>query len=307
MFLFWRRRKRARQARSTRFADHQIIKLIYQGDKSTLYQARHTETGQIRVIKAYSPSFNRTARRMRKKYRLETEAEIGLALNAPEGTNPKRHPIVRTYGGAQEFGRTDGCHYIVLEYIDGFNLKNMASANDVRLVESRFAIARQICMGLKLIHEKDWIHRDFCSDNVLLYRSGVAKIIDLGFVCRAGMQFEEKSGTPSYMSPEQIRAEPLYPASDVYALGVVLYEMFTGRLPFESNIPQGNPATARRRASEIMDRHLHDPVEPPTRLAGDLSPKTEAFILRCLEKRANRRFQNVDSVLAELVAVERPN
>jgi len=297
---FWQRKKKPLQTESERFGNHQIIKLIHEGEKSSVYLVRHPDDDLVCVAKAYRPAYDRTARTMRKKYRVKTEGEIGMSLNPPEAVDPRRHPIIETFDYGQEFGRSNGCHYVVLEYVDGFNLKNMINVKHPRLWENRLRIVARVCLGLKLIHEKGLVHRDICSDNVLLYRDFLPKIIDLGFVCPAGTRFDEKSGTPSYMSPEQILGQPVHPTADIYSLGVVIYEVLAGRLPFTSDLDPDDPAQAPHRASELMEQHLRSDPPRPSKVSPYVSREFEHIILRCMEKEPHKRFASALDVIEAL-------
>ena len=180
-------------------------------------------------------------------------------LNPPPGTPPTpRIPIVRTIAWGWEFDDPARCHFLVQEFVDGCNLKHMVGCAHPLLRAKRLAIVQAAGLALALIHERGLIHRDVCTDNILFSKDGRIKLIDLGFVAPAGIAFEEKSGTPSYMSPEQCRAKRLAPASDIYSFGVVLFEVFTGSLPFTSAHGSENAAAAARRASDLMQKHVHD-------------------------------------------------
>lgn len=285
-----------------RFGEYQVVKLMHEGEKSCVYQAR-LGNGTPYVIKAYRPGYDRTARRLARRYHLRTEGEMGLLVNPPPGSDPKDYPIVRTLGFGWEFNDPGRSYYVVLEHLDGFNTKHMIACEHPLLKQRRVEAARTVARGLGIVHDRGFVHRDICTDNVLFTRDGRAKLIDLGFMAPIGLKFREKSGTPSYMAPEQFQARALTPVSDIYSLGVVLYEIFTGRLPFLTPYNSQNRDLLARRMSDLMRQHVRNPPPPPSSLAQDLPDGIEAIILRCMEKSPEARYQSVRPLLADLSQV----
>ena len=291
-------------AESRRFPNYNIVRVIHEGEKASVYQARSTKDDRLYVVKVYKPAYHRTARRMLKRYRIRNEGEVGIILNPPAGIPEADYPIVKTLAFDREFGSPEGCLYIVLEYVDGFSLKRMIGCGHPMLRPRRLEIARSVARALTIMHEKGFVHRDLCADNVLVMKEGPVKLIDLGFAAPAGIGFEEKSGTPSYMSPEQCSGRPLNAASDLYSFGVVLFELFTGKLPFTSALPTDNPKTAARRVSELMQQHLRAKPPAPTEHTRDLPPGAEDLVLRCLEKNPERRPASARQIMNELFQME---
>ena len=145
------------------------------------------------------------------------------------------------------------------------------------------------------------VFRDFCSDNIIVGKDGSLKVVDLGFVAPDGLAFAERCGTPSYMSPEQIRGEPLGIESDVYSLGVVLYELLTGKLPFVSDAPGTDDKAINRRRLEVMRMHLEEPVpQIPEQILRRATALSEVAV-RCLRKKPQDRPRSMDEVIAALV------
>lgn len=306
----WFRRGRSRD--SSRFGHYQIIRLIHEGHKATVYQVRNLPSDELCALKLYSRLFDQEMRRLRKRYNLPSEGEIGRRLNPRPDEDPAQHSIVRTLDEGHEFGRKSAPYFVVQEFVDGFNLKNLITVSPEQLNGQRLWLAQELARGLDIIHRSGYVHRDFGSDNVLLTRpasAGHAKIIDLGFVAPSGMKFRERTGTPSYMAPEQIRGETLTPATDVYAAGVILYEVFTGRLPFGSGARKASVEAAGRRPSEeallaasgrVLSQHLDTPPKPLREIAAEIPEAIEQFVLQCLEKSPGKRFADGRSLLAEL-------
>ena len=296
----WLRRKRPDRG-AGRFGEYRTARPIHDGRKSLVYQAKAAShpRGEVCALKVYKKDFDRTARRIRRRYNLRSEGQIGMVLNPLEGVDPRRHHVVKTLAYGNEYGTEDGSHYVVMEYVDGSNLKNLMSVGHSSLRRNRDAIAAQICEGLLHIHSKGLIHRDLCSDNVLLTKDTCVKLIDFGFAVPVGMKFEERSGTPSYMSPEQIKGGILAITSDIYSFGIVLFELYTGRLPFTSELDRARTERAipRPRDAEIAQKHLHDPPPQPRAIAPDIPEVVEKVILQCLEKHPARRFQSLREVM----------
>ena len=289
-------RQKALSARSDRFGPHTVRRTIHDGEKAVVYEAVSKRTGEIVAIKAYKQLYNRTARRMRRKYRLPTEGEIGLQLNPGPQDEPASYPIVRTVAHGHEYGKSANPVFVVLEHVGGPKLPSLIATRDANLRARRLHFCRRATRALEIIHSRDMVHRDVCSDNFLFDTQWNVKLIDMGFCVPVGLCFEEKTGTPSYMAPEQIRAEGLLPQTDVYSLGVVMYELFVGRLPFISGIKGRGGHVQRGRAAEVMTQHLRDRPPKPTELAPDLAADIERTILKCLEKRPQDRFHTASEL-----------
>jgi eukaryotic-like serine/threonine-protein kinase len=295
---------RQASTKSRRFDDYQIVKIIHDGEKAAVYQGRDPEDESLVAIKAYKPLYNRTARRLRKRYHLRNEGEIGMLVNPKTDEDAPDWPIVRTLDHGYEFGDGSKCYYIIQEYVDGINAKHLLGCEDPLIREKRLDVAIAVARGLCHIHSRGLIHRDVCMDNVMLSRAGRVTLIDLGFVTPTGIAFREKSGTPSYMAPEQFQALPLQPTTDVYSFGVLLFELFTGRLPFRSGLSTHNQEVAHRRAAELSEMHLNAPPPIPSDFVSDLPPRIEPLILRCMAKKPHERYPNMRAVLSMLQLVK---
>jgi serine/threonine-protein kinase len=190
-----------------------------------------------------------------------------------------------------DVGEVDGQSFLSMEYVDGENLASLLRRIG-RLPQGKaLEIARQLCSGLAAAHEKSVLHRDLKPENVMVDGKGQVRITDFGLSGIAGSFEGEdvRSGTPTYMSPEQLSGQAVEPRSDVYALGLVLYELFTGRRAFEG-----------RTLQELVRKHLETPPVPPSVVAEGLDPGIERTILRCLEKDPQSRPSSARAVLAAL-------
>jgi len=284
----FRKRKRTFQIDANRFGPYHVVKIVHDGEKATVYQAEHRVEGDKAAIKAYKPEFNRAVLELRRKYNLPSEGQIGVSLTQADPEH--KWPIVRVYGHGREFDKGSGNEYIVMEYVDGVNLKHLVNCDHEVLRTHGSGILRRVVRGLAALHVHKLIHRDFCTDNVIVSGGGKVTIIDLGFTAPTGIAFEERSGTPSYMAPEQVQAQPLTVQTDIYAFGVVMYEVLARRLPFVSAIVGDSPRDQARRHRELMDMHVRVQPKPLRQLDPEADPELEAIVMRCLAKDSGDRF-----------------
>ncbi len=293
----------ARRAETRHFREFHPLRPVHDGEKACVYQARRPPDPALYALKLYKPGYDRTSRRMQKRYGLPCEGEVGVLLTPPTTVFDPSFPIVRTFAYGWEYDDPARCQYLVQEFVDGANLKHMLACADPRLRRNRLEILQAAAAALGIVHEHGLVHRDVCSDNILFSKDGRAKLIDLGFTAPAGIAFEEKSGTLSTMSPEQCEGRRLGPAADIYSFGVVLFEVFTGSLPFAVGRGQRDPTMAARRTSELIQKHVHDPPPRPSEVARDLPEGLEPIILRCLEKSPERRYPDMKELLEDLATL----
>ena len=198
------------------------------------------------------------------------------------------HPnVCRVY----DVGEIEGRHFLSMEYVDGEDLASLLRRIGRLPPDKAVEIARELCAGLAAAHDKGVLHRDLKPGNVMIDGRGRAKITDFGLAVGVGdaKGGGEVSGTPAYMAPEQLSGKGASVQSDIYALGLVLYEVFTGRKAFEA----ATLAEWRRKHSE------EQPTAPSTVTPG-LDPAVERVILRCLEKDPRSRPRSVAAVAAAL-------
>ena len=199
--------------------------------------------------------------------------------------------------GMYDLGREKGAHYITMEYVPGEDLKSFIRRIGQLPVDKAISIAKQTCEGLSEAHRLGVVHRDLKPSNIMIDKEGNARIMDFGIarslkakrITGAGVMI----GTPEYMSPEQVEGKDTDQRSDIYSLGVILYEMLTGQLPFEGDTPL---AVAMKHKGEMPK----DPKEYNAQIPDDLSH----LILKCLEKEKEKRFQSAGEVHTELENIE---
>lgn len=254
-----------------------VESLLGEGSTATVYRARDQRLGRTVALKVLLPHVRDTVVR-----RFFQEASSAAQLNHPN--------IMHLYDVIEE----DGLNMLVVEYVEGVPLSELVPSPPQRAAE----IARQIALALHYAHEHDIIHRDVKPANIMITPAGQVKIMDLGLalpreakrVTAAGMII----GTPAYLSPEQAQAQPLDRRTDVYSLGVVLYELVTGNLPFsQDDIPA------------LLLQHVREAPPPPRGFKPDLPPALEAIILKAMEKLPSRRFQTAKAMadaLDEIIA-----
>ena len=255
------------------FCGYQLESLIGRGGMSEVYRARDSH-GRYVAIKI----LNETDPYLVAKF-VQEGNQIGPLLRGHEN-------IVYVY----EFGQSaDRRLYIVMEYVDAPSLRKSIRGplGEVDTIK----IVGQVCSALAFAHENSVVHRDIKPENILIGTDGVAKVLDFGIakLTSASTVTRDKIvGTPEYISPEQARGDPVLPASDVYSLGILLYEMLTGTVPFRRD-RDGEPFKA---AIDVIRQHLKEKPEPLHRRnpAAEISPRMERATMRALEKDLQDRY-----------------
>jgi len=196
-----------------------------------------------------------------------------------------------------DLGEEEGTHYITMEYVSGEDLKSMIRMMGRMSPGQAVSITRYVCEGLAEAHKLGVVHRDLKPQNIMIDREGKARIMDFGIarslkakgITGAGVII----GTPEYMSPEQVEGKEVDQRSDLYSLGVILYEMLTGRVPFEGDTPLS-----------IAVKHKTEAPQDPRTLNAQLPLDLSQLILKCLEKDKKNRPQNAEEILSQLSKIE---
>ena len=190
-----------------------------------------------------------------------------------------------------DIGQAEGMPFISMEYVDGEDLASLLLRIGRLPADKALETARKLCAGLAAAHDRGIIHRDLKPQNIMMNKRGDVVIMDFGLAAIAGQLSgaEVRNGTPAYMAPEQLRGAEVTAKSDIYALGLVLYELFTGKRPFDANTVQ---AMLRQQESAQLTSM--------TSIAADIDPGVEKAIRRCLDPDPARRPANVLSVAAAL-------
>ena len=257
---------------------YRIVKLIGSGGMANVYLGIDMNTGANVAIKILKPEFSSDDEFIR---RFDAEAKSVASLNHAN--------IVKVYG----VGHEGNFRYIVQEYIEGITVKDLINQNGHLDWKNAVPIVIQIGLALDYAHQNGIVHRDIKPQNILISRDRVAKITDFGIaraassttITMTGVQM----GSVHYFSPEQARGGNVGPQSDIYSLGVSLFEMVTGRLPFDGD---SNVA--------IAVKHLQETPPVPSSLMQGIPKGLDSIIAKCMQKSPERRYQTMRQLVTEL-------
>jgi len=259
---------------------YQIISKLGTGSTSVVYKAKRMSDGEIVAIKIMREEF------------VDNDECIDRFLRESQALSKLSHPNIRN---VLDLGQTDGAYYIVTEYVDGDTLKDIIKREKVLPLSEVIDYALQITAGLAHAHENNIIHRDIKPQNMLVSLNGTLKVADFGIARVLSqntltMAGQDVVGSVHYISPEQARGSHIDARSDIYSVGVVLYEMATGELPFSGN----EPVT-------VAMKHINQYPRKPKDINHDIPQGLNDIILKCMAKDPNSRYQNVDALRDDLM------
>ncbi len=261
---------------------YEIIEELGKGGMGNVYRVEDKKTNEELALKLIKPEIAYD-----KKILERFSNELKLAHKISHKN------VCRMY----HLGEEEGVHFITMEYVPGEDLKSMIRMTRQLTVGTAISMTKQVCDGLEEAHRLGVIHRDLKPSNIMIDKAGTIRIMDFGIarslktkgITGTGVMI----GTPEYMSPEQVEGREADQHSDIYSLGIILYEVLTGRLPFE-----GDTAFA------IGLKHKSEKPEEPRKLNSQIPEDLSRLILKCLEKDKENRYQSAREVHSELIRIE---
>jgi predicted Ser/Thr protein kinase len=255
-----------------KLGDFEIKEEIGRGGMGQVYRARQISLDRDVAIKILPGNLSEVEE-FRERFDVEAKAVASLV----------HENILQMYSkGVTE----DGVHYFAMEYVDGEDLASILKKGTVFSEKEAIGIAVQICRGLEAAWRKNIIHRDIKPSNIIVTKTGTAKIADFGLAksldaTKKLTQTNMYMGTVAYISPEQGEGKPLDHRTDIYSLGIVLYQLLTGSVPFKAETP-----------SSVIYKHVYETPPPPRTINPAISPEAESVVLKAIAKKPEDRFQN---------------
>jgi len=262
---------------------YQIIEEIGKGGMGKVYKVLDKEVNVKIALKLINPEIA-ADKKVIERFRNELRVARDIA----------HKNVCRMY----DLNKEVGAYFITMEYVDGEDLKGLIRKMGRLSPGQAISIAKQVCEGLTEAHKLGVIHRDLKPQNIMIDRDGNARIMDFGIarslrakgITGSGVMI----GTPEYMSPEQVEGKETDQRSDIYSLGVILYEMVTGQVPFEGDTP-----------FTIGVKHKSEIPQSPKELISQIPDDLNSVILRCLEKDKEKRYNTVEELASELTSIEK--
>ena len=262
---------------------YQIVEELGGGGMGRVYRALDTKVGEEIAIKVIKPEI---AADKASVERFKNELKIARKI------------VHKSVGRVYDLNENRGTFYITLEYIRGEDLKAFIRSSGQMALGTSLRVARQVAEGLAEAHGLGVVHRDLKPSNIMIDRDGNARIMDFGIARLVGARGitggNVMIGTPEYMSPEQVEGKEAGPASDLYSLGIVLFEMLTGRLPFEGET-----------ALSVAVKQKSEAPPDPQKLNPQIPEDLNRIILKCLEKNKEKRYRSASELLADLAGIEK--
>lgn len=255
---------------------YEILSKVGAGGMSDVYKAKDHILSRFVAIKVLKQEFSEDSSFVT-KFRAEAQSAAGL-----------EHPnIVNIY----DVGSENGLYYIVMEYVEGITLKTYIEKKGQLSFKESASIAIQVARGIEAAHNKNIIHRDIKPQNIIISTDGKVKVTDFGIAKATSSNTisSDVMGSVHYASPEQARNGFVDGRSDIYSLGIVMFEMVTGRVPFD-----GDTTVA------VALQHLQEEIARPSIYAPDLPISFEKIILKCTQKTPDRRYQTIEELLTDI-------
>jgi HAMP domain-containing protein/tRNA A-37 threonylcarbamoyl transferase component Bud32 len=261
----------------------QVLSVLGTGGMGVVYKARDRELDDLVALKVLRRDMWGDRVQLE---RMKSEIKLARKITHPN--------VLRTF----DFGELDRVAFISMEYVRGVTLRYMLDQAHRLPYSAGLRLGKQLCAGLAAAHAVGVIHRDIKPENLILEPTGNAKLMDFGIarpvtrLTPGQTQAGFVVGTPQYLAPEQVQSGEIDTRADIYSAGVVLYEIFTGTVPFRADT-----------AMEVLVKHLQEEPPPPRSKWGEMPERLEAAILRCLRKQPGERFQKIEELQHELEAL----
>ena len=255
---------------------YEVLEKIGTGGMSDVYKAKDQKLNRFVAVKVLKQEFSEN-RNFVSKFRVEAQAAAGLM-----------HPnIVNVY----DVGEENGIHYIVMELVEGITLKKYIEKKVRLTTKEAISIAIQVAMGIEAAHNNHTIHRDIKPQNIMISKEGKVKVTDFGIAKAASSNTITSNvmGSVHYTSPEQARGGFSDEKSDIYSMGITMFEMLTGRVPFN-----GDTTVA------IAIKHIQDPMPYLRDFVPEIPVSVENIVMKCTQKSADRRYQSMGEMIADL-------
>src|SRR2546421_2213008 len=261
---------------------YMIVRKLGAGGMANVYLAEDQELGRRVAIKILNERYANDEQFV-ERFRREAKNAAGLS-----------HPNIVSISAR---GEAEGTYYISMEYLDGRSLKELITARGPAPIPVAIEYARQILAALRVAHRQGLVHRDIKPHNVLVDDEGRVKVTDFGIARSGPSQMTEEGsiiGTAQYLSPEQAQGAPVTPASDLYSVGIVLYELLTGTVPFGGEPPLDLPM-----------KHLSKVPHAPSHIRPEIPRDLDVGFMRALPESPEERYQSAEEMDADLARVAR--
>lgn len=255
---------------------YEVLSKVGAGGMADVYKGRDRMLNRYVAIKVLKKEYKEDENFVR-KFRSEAQAAAGLI-----------HPnIVNVY----DVGEDRGLYYMVMELVEGITLKEYIEKKGRLSHKEVISIAIQMCTGVGIAHAADIIHRDIKPQNIIISKDGKVKVTDFGIAkaTTSNTVSSNAMGSVHYTSPEQARGGFSDQRSDIYSVGITLYEMVTGEVPFDGES-----------TVSVAIKHLQEEITPPSELVPDIPYSMERIILKCTQKNSERRYRNTDELIQDL-------
>jgi serine/threonine-protein kinase len=260
---------------------YEILEELGRGEMGVVYKAYDPLIDRFVAIKTIDLQKLGEEEKDEYKARFYQEAKAAGRLNHPN--------IITIY----DLGRKGDVAYIAMELMEGKELQNIVAENQSLTISEKLDVAFQVAEGLAYAHEHGVIHRDIKPSNIMVLRGRHVKIADFGIArMKSSLELTKTNkiiGSPLYMSPEQIQSHPVDPRSDIFSFGIVLYQMLTGKLPFNGD-----------NVNSLMYQIVNEEPQKPSALNPEVPEALDRIVAKCLEKKTADRYQNVNELTRDL-------